>query len=254
MSIICNHGFKSSGTVLIDGADPAENSRILGETCFIHENQRWHDAYTAGMIPRSAQRFYPRWDTALSDRLTQRFELPLSTRANKLSRGQRSAMAIVIALSSHAKYTFLDEPYLGMDPTARAIFYEELAVTQAHDPRTFIMSTHLIDECSGLLETVTILDHGRLVIADDVDHAISSTGRFTGTKEQAEHSLKGMNILSTSSMGPISSIIFTGSLDEDRLAALRTSGAMEIDHATLQELVSAIGAIEPQTTTQGTSK
>ncbi len=115
MSIICNHSFKSSGGVLIDGQNPAENAMILSRVCFVHENQRWHDVYTAGMILHSAERFYPSWDRSLSECLVQCLNLPLSVRSRKLSRGQRSALAVVIALSSHARYTFLDEPYLGMD-------------------------------------------------------------------------------------------------------------------------------------------
>ncbi|KFJ01801.1 ATP-binding cassette domain-containing protein [Bifidobacterium subtile] len=246
MSIVCNHSFKTSGTVLIDGADPTENAEILGRTCFIHENQRWHDVYTVGMILASARRFYPTWDEQQAQTLVQRFELPRATRAQKMSRGQRSALAVIIGLSSHAEYTFLDEPYLGLDATARGIFYEALAVTQAEDPRTFIMSTHLIDECAALLETVTILHQGHVVIASSVEDALATAWCFTGMKSQAHQALSGMDILSESSIGAMYSIIFRGTPNAGQAAALRSGGSGELRHATLQELVSAIGAVEPQ--------
>lgn len=246
MSIICNHIFKTSGTIHIDGADPAENADLLGRTCFIHEDQRWHDVYTMRMIIGSASRFYPDWDDALADRLAARFELPLNTRARKMSRGQRSALAVTIGLSSHAQYTFLDEPYLGLDATAREIFYEELAKAQADDPRTFIMSTHLIDECAALLETVTILHEGRVMVAGDVEDATGDAWCFTGMKGEADRILAGVEILSTSTMGEMCSMVFRGKLDGEQLAALRASSTMRLRHATLQEFVSAAGAIEPQ--------
>lgn len=251
MSIICNHGFASSGSVRIDGVEPQENAEILSRTCFVHENQRWHDIHTVSMILGSAQRFYPSWDRGQSDKLVRRFALPLSIRAGRLSRGQRSALAVVIGLSSHAEYTFLDEPYLGLDATAREVFYEELALTQAENPRTFIMSTHLIDECAALLETVTILHQGRVVNSENVEDAVAKAWYLTGTNDLAQRLLADMEILSTASMGPISSIVFRGSLSDQRTAELRANGAIEIRHATLQELVSAIGAIEPQHNTQG---
>jgi ABC-2 type transport system ATP-binding protein len=253
MSIICNHSFKTSGTVRIDGVDPAENAEILGRTCFIHENQRWHDVYTVGMILSSARRFYPTWDEQQAQTLVRRFELPRATRAQKMSRGQRSALAVIIGLSSHAEYTFLDEPYLGLDATARGIFYEALAVTQAEDPRTFIMSTHLIDECAALLETVTILHQGRVVVASSVDEARTTAWCFTGMKAQAHQVLSGMDILSEASIGAMCSIVFRGTPQASQVAALRFGGSGELRHATLQELVSAIGAVEPQADMQPVS-
>ena len=75
--------------------------------------------------------FYPEWDDEIATRLMRRFRIPRRTRSRKLSRGQRSALAIVLALASGAAYTFLDEPYLGLDATARGIFYDELLAVYA---------------------------------------------------------------------------------------------------------------------------
>lgn len=246
MSIICNHHFPSGGKVLIDGEDPAENGRVLGRTCFIHENQRWHDIYTAGMILGSAQRFYPDWDTSLSEHLAQQFELPLGTRAGRLSRGQRSALAATIALSSQAEYTFLDEPHLGLDATARDLLYTELARTQSTHPRTFLMSTHLIDECAGLLDTVTVLQHGQVIMDAAADEATARTWCFTGMKNRADEVLSHMTVLSMSTMGGMCSAIFQGEPDENQMETLREGSTANIRHATLQELISAMGATEPQ--------
>ncbi|MFT8705113.1 ATP-binding cassette domain-containing protein [Bifidobacterium aquikefiricola] len=252
MSIICNHNFKSSGNVYIDGQDPAENAAVLGDICFVHEDQRWHDNYTADMILGSASRFYPNWDRQLAAHLAKKFSLPAATKVSRLSRGQRSALAITIVLASHAEYSFLDEPYLGLDPTARGIFYEELATTQADDPRTFIMSTHLIDECAGLMETVTILDQGHVSQSGEVDDVLSKVWSFTGMKRSLEPMLPALEILSSSSMGAMCSVVFKGSLDDRQVAQLRTGDVSDLRHATLQELVSAIGAFEPQSHEQST--
>jgi ABC-2 type transport system ATP-binding protein len=251
MSIICNHSLKSSGSVQVDGHNPAENARILDRMCFVHENQRWHDAYTAGMILRSAKRFYPHWEHALCERMVRRLELPVNSRAGKLSRGQRSALAVTIALASHAQYTFLDEPYLGMDATAREVFYEELAVTQAQDQRTFLMSSHLIDECAALLETVTILHHGRVINASSVDDATANTWVFTGSQELADRVLAGTEILSLTTMGAMCSMVFRGAISDERHSALRAASMAELRNATLQELVSAIGGAQSDNEMQG---
>ena len=53
-----------------------------------------------------------------------------------------------------------DEPHLGMDAPSRYAFYDELLADYLEHRRTFVVSTHLIDEVASLLEDVVIIDHG----------------------------------------------------------------------------------------------
>ena len=66
----------------------------------------------------------------------------------------RSALGIVIGLAARAEVTLFDEPYAGLDPVARQLFYDRLLADYAEHPRTVLLSTHLIDEAAGLLERV----------------------------------------------------------------------------------------------------
>ena len=70
----------------------------------------------------------------------------MKRRIKKLSRGQLSAVGVIIGLASRAEITFFDEPYLGLDAVARQIFYDRLLEDYTEHPRTVILSTHLIDE------------------------------------------------------------------------------------------------------------
>ncbi len=54
------------------------------------------------------------------------FRLPLDRRIKKLSRGQLSAVGVIVGLASRAPLTFFDEPYLGLDAVARQMFYDRL--------------------------------------------------------------------------------------------------------------------------------
>ena len=83
----------------------------------------------------------------------------------------RSALGIVIGLAARAEVTLFDEPYAGLDPVARQLFYDRLLADYAEHPRTVLLSTHLIDEAAGLLERVVVIDRGRIVLntaADDL--------------------------------------------------------------------------------------
>ena len=121
MSLICGHQFRTGGHILIDGIDPVENPLVLQRTCFVHEDQLYNDAFSVRDILAVIPAFYPTWSAETADRLVTRFRLPLDTKSKKLSRGQRSALAITLSLASRAAYTFLDEPYLGLDASSRSI-------------------------------------------------------------------------------------------------------------------------------------
>lgn len=171
----------------------------------------------------------------------------MHTRAVKLSRGQRSALGIVIALASRAPYTFLDEPYLGLDPTARTMFYEELARDIAEHPRTMILSTHLIDEVSDLLERVVLLEDGRVALDADIDEARDSAFILRGLDSVVHRVAGARRVLREHRLGNIVSLVVDGSAsDADRRLAGELN--VSVEPLTLQELVAARGMRGPDTT------
>ncbi|MCO5307823.1 MAG: ABC transporter ATP-binding protein [Austwickia sp.] len=245
LACLCRHTFATAGTVLIDGIDPAVDSTVLARTCFIREDQRYPDQFRLGTVLEVAPAFYPTWDPGVAARLIERFRLPLATRAKKLSRGQRSALAITIALASGAPYTVLDEPYLGLDAGARAIFYEELLVAYgaaADDAvrRTFIVSTHLVDEAAELLEEVVLLDSGRLVFAGSTEDASTLAFRARGGRDAVHTVAAGRSVVEERSLGPVLTAVVLGPVSAQDHARAGYAG-VELSPLTLQELVAVVG-------------
>ena len=255
LACIAGHTFRTGGEILIDGQDPVENAAILARLCFVREDQAYNDAFSVADILGVLPSFYTEWDSELATRLVRRFRIPRHTKSKKLSRGQRSALAIVIALASGAAYTFLDEPYLGLDATARGIFYDELLAVYAasHErafaagpddaaavPRTFVMSTHLIDEAADLLEEVLVIEGGRIALQADLEEAKRTAFIARGLEADVLALAAGRELLSMRRLGGIVSATIRGNLsaDERRLAEQRR---LSLEPATLQELVAAIG-------------
>ena len=108
------------------------------------------------------------------------FGLPLNRRVMKLSRGMRSALGIVIGLAARAEVTLFDEPYAGLDPVARQLFYDRMLADYAEHPRTVLLSTHLIDEAAGLMERVLVIDHGKIVLDAASDEVRGSATSVSG--------------------------------------------------------------------------
>jgi ABC-2 type transport system ATP-binding protein len=187
LRILSGQEFPSSGSVTMLGRSPLENDHLLGRMVFIREDQQYPE-YTGrrggwGMQVRvrhalkAAASFYPNWNADLAEALLAEFSLPVARPVSRLSRGMHSALGIIIALAARAEVTLFDEPYAGLDPVARKVFYNRLLADYADHPRTVLLSTHFVDEAVGLLERVLVIDRGHLVLdapADDVRGAATS--------------------------------------------------------------------------------
>ena len=176
MRIVAGHEFASAGTVTVLGASPVENETVLRQMVFVREDQSYPD-FRVRQAVQVASVLYPNWSHELAGALLEEFDLPLNRKVRKLSRGMRSALGIVIGLAARAEVTLFDEPYAGLDPMTRELFYDRLLADYAEHPRTVLLSTHLIDEAAGLFERVVVLDRGRIVLntaADDLRGAVTS--------------------------------------------------------------------------------
>ena len=75
-------------------------------------------------------------------------------------------LTIVVALASKAEFTFLDEPVAGLDVVARDQFYRILLDEFTEGGRTFVISTHIIEEAEDLFEEVIFLHKGEILLKD----------------------------------------------------------------------------------------
>ena len=146
---------------------------------FVREDQSYPDFKVRHAL-KVASWFYPDWDAGLAGALLDDFELPPGRAVRHLSRGMRSALGIVIGLAARAEVTLFDEPYAGLDPVARQLFYDRLLADLAEHPRTVLLSTHLIDEAAGLLERVVVVDRGKVVLDAAADQVRGSATSVSG--------------------------------------------------------------------------
>ena len=235
LRIIAGHEFASAGRVAVLGASPVKDEEVLRRMVFIREDQTYPDLKVRHVL-RVASWFYPNWSQELAGALVDDFALPLNRRIKKLSRGMRSAVGIVIGLAARAEVTLFDEPYAGLDPVARELFYDRLLADYAEHPRTVLLSTHLIDEAAGLFERVMVLDRGRIALnmaADDLRGAATSV---SGPAIAVAEFAAGRSVWDRRRIASQASAVVAGALDETdraRAAALH----LRLEPLTLQQLV-----------------
>jgi ABC-2 type transport system ATP-binding protein len=236
MSILTAQNFASRGDVRVFGENPYENTRVLSRMCFVRESQKYPDDAKPEHAFRMARLFFPHWDDELAARLVDDFQLPMDKRIKKLSRGQLSAVGVIIGLACRAEITFFDEPYLGLDAVARQIFYDRLIEDYAEHPRTIILSSHLIDEVANLLERVIVIDRGRIIMDESTDAARERAANIVGDAAAVDAFVAGREVIHRDSLGRVASVTVLGRLTEDDRRRLAAAG-LDVTPVSLQQLI-----------------
>jgi ABC-2 type transport system ATP-binding protein len=248
MQMLTAQSMPSSGRVRVFGEDPWENATVLDRVCFIREGQRYPDAFTVRHVLAAGRISFEGWDEGLAKDLVGEFRLRTNQRVKKLSRGQLSALGVVLGIASRAPLTIFDEPYLGLDAVARQLFYDRLLADYAEHPRTIVLSTHLIDEVSDLLDHVVVLDQGRVVVDEDTDALRGSLVVVSGPMAAVDDFAVGHEVVHRENLGGFTRLTVRGAPP----GAAERHG-LRLEPVSLQQLVvrTTTGpALRPDTATE----
>ncbi len=196
LSILTAQNPTTSGTVSLDGQPVWENRRSLARLCFSRELNANAESGLAAMKAkeylRIASTYYEDWDKEMEQKLVKLFDLNVKKKMGKMSKGMLSMITIIVALCSKAPYTFLDEPVAGLDVVAREQFYKLLLEEYAASGRTFVISTHIIEEAADILEEVIILHDGKVILEGDTQTFVDSACYVSGKAEEVDAATAGL--------------------------------------------------------------
>ncbi|OZD09247.1 ABC transporter ATP-binding protein [Rhodococcus sp. 06-235-1A] len=227
---------QSAGEVSIFGQHPWENPIALSHMCFVKESQKYPDDLKVKNAISQAAHILPYWDDGFAAELLRDFDLPLGRKIKKLSRGMTSALGIVIGLASRAPLTFFDEPYLGLDAVSRHLFYDRLLADYAEHPRTVILSTHLIDEVSDLIEHVILIDKGKILLDAESDALRESAYEVTGPAPAVDSFAAEHRTLHRTALGASARATIDGRLTDSQKSNGAAAG-LTIEAVPLQQLI-----------------
>ncbi|PXA82258.1 ABC transporter ATP-binding protein [Auritidibacter sp. NML120779] len=237
MSIMTGQLWPSTGKVDVFGQTPHENEQVLPKICFVREDQRYPEDALAKHAFKAAADAYENWDWDFANRLIADFNIPDKTRIKKkMSRGQKSAVAVIIGLASRAEITLFDEPYLGLDAVARQLFYDRILEDYLAFPRTVVISSHLIDEIAHLIENVVLIDGGRVLVDEPVEDLRNRAVTLIGPAGAVAELTAGREVLHEESLGRMTRTTILGALSETESQRVQEL-ELDLQPVTLQELI-----------------
>lgn len=218
------------------------SSATLAKTHLMRTGQTYSDDTRVSHVLRMAEIAYPLWDAELAAEVVELFDIPLKLKARKLSDGQKSALGIAVALASHAELTLMDEPYTGLDPVARQKFYDLVLRDFSENPRTFVISTHLINEIAPLLNHIILLEKGNILLDIPADDAAAYAHEISGTDDAVAVYISRNNlkpaVASSRSLAGRSQALLAAELTDARIRCAQSLG-VAVSSVSLQNLVAA---------------
>lgn len=235
LSLIAAARRPSSGSVQVNGQNPWERGMLTERICLVREGGDLIDEESISDTLEMLATLRPTFDQEYADDLLDSFGLSAETKINHLSRGQRSTVGAIVGLATRAPLTLLDEVHLGMDAPTRQRFYDELIADYAENPRTYVISSHLIAELEPIIETVTILSRGSLLLQAEADDVRTQGLTLTGPTETVNTLIGDLPVIGTQDLGPTRRVTLFGELDPHALERARMAG-VEIGAVPLQDL------------------
>jgi ABC-2 type transport system ATP-binding protein len=165
----------TSGRTRLFGLDPARDEvAVKSRLAYVPDHVAFYPWMTVSDALGYFAAFRDRWNRDTERRLVAQFGLDGRQRTSALSKGQRTQLALIVAICPEPDLLVLDEPTSGLDPVVRREFIETIigAYQDGGDgQRTVFVSTHLISEFEGLIDEFTIIERGKAVLTMEADQA-----------------------------------------------------------------------------------
>ncbi len=179
----------TAGEILVNGVVPyrnrARNSKDIG-VVFGQRSQLWwalpliesfkllKDIY---QIPDDQYQEMISFYYSIAD-----MESLLHKPVRQMSLGQRTLSDILAAFLHNPRIVFLDEPTIGLDVSMKARIRELIRLLNEKKQTTVILTTHDMGDVDALCKRIIIIDHGKMLYDNDIQHLKSFFGSYRTLK------------------------------------------------------------------------
>ncbi|GHH28152.1 ABC transporter ATP-binding protein [Streptomyces lanatus] len=186
----------TDGTLTVLGHAPAA---VRERLAYVAQDKPLHPQLTVDDTLRYGRELNPgRWDDRVAERIVDEGDLDRDARVRTLSGGQRTRVALALALGKRPELLLLDEPMADLDPLARHQLMATLMADAAEHGTTVVMSSHVVAELDGACDHLLLLGAGRVRLAGPLDDLLAAHRLVTG---RADTSLDPHTVIESRTTG-----------------------------------------------------
>jgi ABC-2 type transport system ATP-binding protein len=180
----------------LPASDAKASLEIRSRAAFVSEDKDLYAGVTVGALVQFTAAFYPKWRSDRASEYLAAFELRGDATIKQLSRGMRTKLALLLALSTGAELLILDEPLSGLDPAAIEQVLQIIVKQAGRDGTTVLFSSHQLADVEQIADHIAIVDRGRVVVDGALDDLRAAYRRiqlvFDGVAPDVAFKTKGI--------------------------------------------------------------
>ena len=215
LNLLCAKNKPSTGTIHLDGINFWNNGAIDNRVCFIPNDTKFPPHIRLVDIFKLMATNYPKWDNYYAYELLLYFGIKPDAKFASLHNNEKSLFFAIISLASKANITIMDNPVGDADLKARFDFYNFLFKHQAAYPRTFIISTELIEEMAFLVDRILLLDRGVLIESFTSKEIKQNFCYLTGKTDVLRSLISGLKIIGYEEHGSTLTVCCSQRINKD---------------------------------------
>jgi ABC-2 type transport system ATP-binding protein len=123
------------------------------------------------------------WDARAAERIVADGDLDPKARVRTLSGGQRTRVALALALGKKPELLLLDEPMADLDPLARHELMGVLMSQAAQHGTTIVMSSHVVAELEDSCDHLLLIGGGRVRLNGEIDELLETHTRVSAAAD-----------------------------------------------------------------------
>lgn len=173
MKMIAGLTKPTSGTLLFEGHEIGIESKK--HIAYMPTESYFYTYMSCRDIGKYYQDFFEDFSMEHYERLLEEMELEPKQRAAKMSSGMMAKLKIAVTMARDSRLIMLDEPLNGIDIIARDRIINTI-MTGTRENRSFILSSHLVDELEKIIDYAIFIKKGRVVRQGDARALMDETG------------------------------------------------------------------------------
>jgi len=151
-----------SGTVSLNDEVPQKRTpKVLASYYMIPEEFETPGINVKTFLKVTAP-FYPGFKTKEFYEYLEEFKIDTKQKLNKMSYGQKKKFLISFGMAADTPLLITDEPTNGLDIPSKSIF-RKLMASALSENKLFVISTHQVKDIEGIIDTVVVLEDGKIV-------------------------------------------------------------------------------------------
>jgi ABC-2 type transport system ATP-binding protein len=176
------------GEITVIGHKPRKREvTFLRDVYFVTEDFRL-PSVTIENYMKAFSPFYPTFDNAMMYTTLKQFGLDPNDYIQVLSHGQKKKFLIAFALSTRCRLLIFDEPTNGLDIPSKSLFRKILAGS-LDENQLVIISTHQVRDVENLIDTIIILDEGKVIFQEAISTISGKVCFMSGTSGDLDQAL-----------------------------------------------------------------